>query len=136
MTVMPPSAAAQNLWELIHFLQECREITLPEGSFRIVGKDSAELAEILAGSDKSQVLEAVRSVLGSSLTQAELDLIANRKGQLDIFHRLLNDPAYFEDCRDKRRAAKEDAKPDLVALEQERRHMAAPKRNDQRQGAG
>lgn len=104
----------ENFWILIKFLQECRLLTLPQGQFRIVGNDSAEIARMLGGSDKSQIIEALRSVLGGSLTQADLDIISNRKGQLQIFHDYLTDEDYFEQRRDELRELGHDSKPEAV----------------------
>lgn len=104
----------QNLRVLINFLQECREISLPEGEFRITGKDSVEIAQLLVDSDKAQVIEALKSVLGSSLTQAELDIIANRKGQLDIFHCYLTDSEFFQKRRDEQQALGKDSRPEAI----------------------
>lgn len=104
----------RNFWVLVSFLQECRELTLPESNFRIVEKDSAEIAKLLVDSDKTQVLEALRSVLGSTLTQAELDIVANRKGQLETFHKFLYDPEYFEEQRTELQRQGRDSKPEAV----------------------
>lgn len=104
----------KNLWVLINFLQECRDISLPEGQFRIIGNDSAEITQLLVDSDKVQIIEALKSVLGNSLTQADLDIIANRKGQLDIFHCYLTDPEFFQKRRDEQRALEKDSRPEAI----------------------
>jgi antiviral defense system Shedu protein SduA len=104
----------RNLWLLIDFLRQFPGLTLPTGTFTIVGKDSAEIAELLKSSDKAQVVEAMKLVLGNSLTQAELDIIANRKEQLDIFDKLLHDEDYFRSQRDALKAAGKDSKPEAV----------------------
>lgn len=108
------SEAHQNFWKLIEFLQECRSISLPTGQFKIVGSDSAQIASLLQVSDKSQVVEALKSVLGGSLTQAELDIIANRKGQLEEFHKYLTDASYFEQRRKQLKEAGKDSGPEAV----------------------
>ena len=104
----------QNLWLLIDFLRQFPGLTLPAGTFSIVGNDSAEIAELLKTSDRAQVVGAVKAVLGNSLSQQELDIIANRKGQLEAFYKLLNDQGYFESCSDKLKAAGKNAKPEAV----------------------
>lgn len=104
----------KNLWLLIDFLQQCQQLTLPAGEFTIIGKDSAKIAGLLAQSDKEQVVRAMQSVLGGSLTQAELDIITNRKGQLELFEKLLTDPEFFQQCIEERNAAGRDAKPEAV----------------------
>jgi hypothetical protein len=82
--------------KLISFLQSFRGIVLPEGGFSVVPDDAAKLAELLRSEDKGEVLEAVRAALGSSLTEQDISLIANRKQELAEFERLLNDDEYFE----------------------------------------
>lgn len=85
-----------NFWKLIDFLQSFKDIELPANEFRVVSASSAQLAEQLRGSDRRTVLEAVSTFLEGSLTQADLHLIANRKGQLDYFSKLLSDKDFFE----------------------------------------
>ncbi|MBB3602791.1 hypothetical protein FHT40_002452 [Mycolicibacterium sp. BK556] len=85
----------ENLWKLINFLQSCKEISVPKEVFRVVSGDVAQLVEIFEASDKDTVLEAAGTVLAGKLTQQDLDLLANRKGELDRFHRLLTDDTYF-----------------------------------------
>jgi hypothetical protein len=84
-----------NLWTLVNFLQTCREISLPRDVFKVVLGDVAQLVEIFNANDKDILLEAVGTVLAGSLTQQDLDLLANRKGQLDRFHRLLSDEEFL-----------------------------------------
>jgi hypothetical protein len=93
------SEAYKNFWVLIDFLQNFKGIELPPNQFRVVSADSAQLAEQLKDTDRATVLEAVRTVLGSSLTQADIHLITNRKAQLDYFGRLLADDVFFEQER-------------------------------------
>ena len=49
----------------------------------------------MASEEQGEVLEAIRTALGSSLTEKDISLIANRKQELAEFERLLNDDAYF-----------------------------------------
>lgn len=86
----------QNVWKLIHFLQSFTEVDIPDDNFRVVTEDSAQLAGLLESSDRQTVLEAVRIALGGGLTEEDLLLVSNRKAQLAVFKRLLNDPDFFE----------------------------------------
>ncbi|MEV6039286.1 Shedu immune nuclease family protein [Nonomuraea sp. NPDC052116] len=104
----------ENYWRLIEFIQQFREISLPASQVHIVANESAQIASMLEGSDKAEVIEALRSVLGGKLTQADLDTIANRKGQLEIFDRYLTDGNYFEQRRNELRTAKTIARPEDV----------------------
>jgi hypothetical protein len=104
----------QNLWRLLDYLHQYPGITLPAGTFSIVGKDSAEIAELLKTSDRAQVVDAVKTVLGNSLSQRELDIISNRKGQLEVFKKLLHDADFFQHCRDMRKAEGKDSRPESI----------------------
>ncbi|MFD9889722.1 Shedu immune nuclease family protein [Amycolatopsis sp. NPDC059027] len=95
------SDAHKNFWTLIDFLQSFKGMELPPNQFRVVSADSAQLVEQLQDADRATALEAVRTVLGSSLTQADIHLITNRKAQLDYFARLLADEDFFESERAK-----------------------------------
>ncbi|TNC23728.1 Shedu immune nuclease family protein [Amycolatopsis alkalitolerans] len=88
--------AYKNFWTLIDFLQSYKGVELPPNQFKVVTAQSAQLVEQLRGADRASVIEAVRSVLGSSLTQADIHLMTNRKAQLDYFGRLLADESFFE----------------------------------------
>ncbi|ONI85686.1 hypothetical protein ALI22I_28390 [Saccharothrix sp. ALI-22-I] len=92
----------QNMWKLIHFLQSFAEVDIPDDNFRVVTEGGAQLAGLLESSDKQTVLEAVRIALGGELTEEDLLLISNRKAQLAVFEKLLNDPAFFEEERARR----------------------------------
>ncbi|WP_433576780.1 Shedu immune nuclease family protein [Nocardia brasiliensis] len=85
----------ENLWKLINYLQACRDLDVPRDRFRAISDDSAELVEVMKGKDKSVILGALHQLLGGNVTQADLDLIADRKGQLDIFEKLLTNEEYF-----------------------------------------
>ncbi|OBF31981.1 hypothetical protein A5719_29840 [Mycolicibacterium peregrinum] len=87
----------ENLWSLISFLQGCKEIAVPRDVFRIVGEEVADLAELISTADKPALLEAMRTALGETLTQADLDLMINRKSVLERFRRMLAEPEYFSE---------------------------------------
>ena len=88
-----------NFWKVISFLQSCVGLDLPDSGLRLVVGDEAELTRLLAGQDRTMLLEAVRSAIGGTLTEKDIRLISNRKAQLDRFRQLLNDPDYFEQER-------------------------------------
>ena len=88
--------AYRNFWKLIDFLQSFKGVTLPRNQFRVVSASSAQLAEQLKGRDRSTVLAAVSTFLQGSLTQADIHLLANRRGQLTYFKRLLDEDEFFE----------------------------------------
>lgn len=93
--VVDTADAREGFWKLIAFIQGFVGIELPDGPFRVVPGNEAELAEILQGAEKSAVIGAVRSALGGSLTEQDIQLLADRKGQLDEFEKLLGDENHF-----------------------------------------
>ncbi|MBL7618158.1 MULTISPECIES: Shedu immune nuclease family protein [unclassified Frankia] len=89
----------KGLWNLISFLQSFKSMTPPTNTFRVVSGSEAEIAGVLQGADKGTVIEAVRSALGGSLTEHDIQVLADRKGQLEEFRRLLEDEDHFEAAR-------------------------------------
>ncbi|MDI6099225.1 DUF4263 domain-containing protein [Actinoplanes sp. NEAU-A12] len=88
-----------NFWKVISFLQSCVGPDLPDSGSRLVVGDEAELARLLAGQDRTMLLEAVRTAVGGALTEKDIRLLSNRKAQLDRFRQLLTDSEYFEQER-------------------------------------
>ncbi|MFE3197854.1 Shedu anti-phage system protein SduA domain-containing protein [Embleya sp. NPDC059237] len=97
----------ESFWKVIHFLQSCVGLDISESSLRLVVGDEAELARLLAGQDRTTLLEAVRTAVGGALTEEDIRLISNRKSQLQRFRQLLTDPEYFE--RERHRVAGPEA---------------------------
>jgi hypothetical protein len=89
----------ESFWKVIGFLQSCVGLDIPGNSLRLVVGDEAELARLLAGQDRTMLLEAVRTAVGGALTEKDIRLISNRKAQLDRFRQLLTDQEYFEQER-------------------------------------
>ncbi|WP_237710503.1 Shedu immune nuclease family protein [Saccharopolyspora spinosa] len=88
--------AYRNFWKVIHFLQSFSEVSLPDNNFRVVTDDRAQLAKSFEGKDKQTILEAVRIAIGGSITEEDLRMMSNRKAQLGVFEKLLNDADFFE----------------------------------------
>lgn len=88
-------AGHENFWKLIAFVQSFSGVAAPSATFRIVDAQEADLVRLLAGADKATALEAVKSALGASLTEADIMMLANRKAQLEVFNALLTDDTYF-----------------------------------------
>ncbi|MEO3750508.1 Shedu immune nuclease family protein [Streptomyces sp. B6B3] len=91
--------AHRNFWKVINFLQSLSEVSLPVDRFRLVSDDAAELAHTLEGVSKETVIEAVRRAVGSKLTEHDIQLLSNRRQQLERFDRLLHEDAFFESER-------------------------------------
>jgi hypothetical protein len=87
----------EHFWKLVAFLRSFSGVKLPAEGFRVVGEDQAELVRLLSGKDKETVLSAVRSALGGTLTESDISMLSNRKAQLEVFRRLLEDETFFDE---------------------------------------
>jgi hypothetical protein len=85
----------ENLWKLIAFLQACREVDLPVDAFRVATQKEVDIIRALEGQDKQAVLHAVKTYLGAQLTEADVQLLLDRRKALNLFNNLLNDPDFF-----------------------------------------
>ncbi|MFJ8979916.1 Shedu anti-phage system protein SduA domain-containing protein [Streptomyces sp. NPDC102282] len=86
----------ENFWKVINFLQGCTGLSTPGSPLQLVAGDEARLAQLLTTQDRTTVLGAVRTAIGSGLTEEDIRLISNRKEQLQRFERLLTDLDYFQ----------------------------------------
>ena len=99
----------EQFWRLIDFLQAFKGITFPDNNFRVINREGAQLAEQLRTQDRDTVLRAVQAFVGDTpLSQADINIMMNRKKQIDRFRLLLNDSDYFESAR--RELQKTDSK--------------------------
>jgi hypothetical protein len=86
----------ETFWQLINFLGTFKGVVIPQDAFRFVAGDKARLIESLQLEDKDVVLSALQTALGGSLTEQDINLLANRKAELDHFEKLLTDSAFFD----------------------------------------
>ncbi|MDO3645691.1 Shedu immune nuclease family protein [Nocardia mangyaensis] len=86
----------RNFWKLMNYLQECANVSIPKDRFRAVTGDGDHLVELLKESNKDTLVGVMGKLIGGEVTEADLNLIANRKGQLEIFRQLLTDVDYFD----------------------------------------
>ena len=91
----------QNFWKLIAFLQAHNSVDLPPGQFRIASQRDVDILRTLEGQDKEAVLNAVKTYLGGQLTEADVQMLLNRRKALDIFNALLNDSDFFRQAMQK-----------------------------------
>lgn len=89
--------AHENFWKLIDFLQSFTEIDLPAHEFRVTSE--VELLDALHGHDKPAVLEAVKTYLGGDVTEADVQMLVDRRRALVLFERMLNEPSFVEEER-------------------------------------
>jgi hypothetical protein len=86
----------ENFWKLIDFLHTHRGLVLPEHDFRVTSGEDVALLNALAGHDKAAVLTAVKTYLGGSLSEEDVQMLLDRKQTLSRFDHLLRDPAFFQ----------------------------------------
>ncbi|RKT18298.1 uncharacterized protein DUF4263 [Streptomyces sp. 1114.5] len=99
--VVDTSDAHENFWKVINFLQGCTGLHTPGSRAGLAVGDADQLAEVLTGQDRTMLLQALKTAIGGSLTEEDIRLISNRKIQLQRFDRLLNDPEYFQEEKDR-----------------------------------
>ncbi len=87
----------ENFWKLIDFLQSLKDIELPAHQFRVTS--DVELLDALRGHNKAGVLEAVKTYLGNEVTEADVQMLVDRRRALVVFERMLNDPDFAEEER-------------------------------------
>lgn len=110
--VVPDTAATRNVkasvdigdghaafWRVIQFIESMIGAPVPSGPLQLVPKSGAELAGLLVGQDRESLLRAMQLTIGEDLTQADINLLTNRRAQLEEFRRLLNEPTFFEEKR-------------------------------------
>lgn len=86
-------------WQVVAFVQSMTGEQVPAGAFKLVPTSGAELAELLADQDKVSLITAMQLRIGDGLTQADIDLLTDRRGHLEEFRKLLEEPDYFAEQR-------------------------------------
>lgn len=84
----------KNFWKLVQFLHPFSGVVLPSHEFRIASAQDAQLIEAFQGHEKAEVLSAVRTYLGSELSEADVQMLVNRRRTLERFERLLHSPDF------------------------------------------
>jgi hypothetical protein len=91
-----PDEGHENFWKLVQFLQTFRDVVLPSHEFRVTPAEDAQLIDAFRGHDKAEVLSAVRAYLGSDLSEADVQMLVDRRKTLKTFERLLKDQDFVE----------------------------------------
>ena len=92
------SEGRDSFWKVINYLRTLTDVDVPHETFHVAAGDIAEVEALLKQQTKDDVVAAVRSALAGQLTEADLDLLADRKRHLETFARLLSDDAFFDEC--------------------------------------
>lgn len=83
-------------WRLVEFILSMTGAEVSHDTFKLVPTSGADLAELLADQEKDSLLVALKLRIGDELTQADVDLLMDRRGQLEEFRLLLEDADYFQ----------------------------------------
>ncbi len=86
----------ENFWKLMDFVTTFSGVEVPEHNFRIVPGGEALLLQAMRLEDRQRLIAIIAKALGGSLTEEDLALLADRKGALEVFRKLLYEPDYFE----------------------------------------
>lgn len=86
-------------WKLAQFILQMTGADITQETLKLVPKSGVDLADLLVDQDKDALIAAMRLRIGEDLTQADIDLLTDRRGQLEEFRLLLEEPAYFESKR-------------------------------------
>lgn len=86
--------------ELLGYMMELDDVELDKKSYRTISKDYVESLELsLQNVTKEEALGKIIAKYKGQLTESDVELLLDRKHKLDIFHKLLTDDKFFEQCR-------------------------------------
>jgi hypothetical protein len=106
------SFIGEEIGKLIEFLGDVKTMPLTGGgSFKITDE---QLKRLVLSSSQAQSLlprnqEVIAEVVRHSLTKEDVVAVAYRKSQLQVFDRLLSDPAYFEEMKARKKCGSNEA---------------------------
>jgi hypothetical protein len=98
------SFVGEEIVKLLEFIDQIRSIDLGDGRPRRI--PDAELKRLALSSSQAKALmleneDLFAELVRSSITSRDVVAVAYRKRQIDVFHKLLNDPSYFDTARKK-----------------------------------
>lgn len=89
----------ENFMKLMAFVVGLAEVESGQEAFRMASVSDDEIVQLVKGRDRAAIVPLVASLLASSLTEREIAVISNRKGQIEYFSRLLTDADFFSSER-------------------------------------
>jgi hypothetical protein len=89
----------ENFMKLMAFVLSIKEVNADIDSFRMTTPTDEEILHLVRGRSRDETVSLVRSLLESSVSEEEIALINNRKGQIAYFEKLLVDQGFFESER-------------------------------------
>lgn len=85
---------------LLKYMMNLDDIELDKAVYRTVATDYLEvLEESLKNVSKEDALAKISEKYKGKITEADVELLLNRKAKLEVFDMLLTDDAYFENAR-------------------------------------
>lgn len=86
----------ENFMKLMSFVLSLKEVDAGAGSFQMAPASDAEIIRLLNVRERSELVPLISTLLGSSLSEKEINLINDRKSKIEYFERLLADPQFFD----------------------------------------
>lgn len=80
---------------LLDFIRNVQEIDFPSSSYAVVDQKKKDVIDVIGDYDKLSILAALQRKFGSEISEKDAALLLNRKDKLDYFKKLLDDPDFF-----------------------------------------
>lgn len=88
------------LAEMLNFISGVENVDFTTATYAVVAADEkAQLSKLMKAVGKEAAVIEFAEKYASEISEADLNLIAGRKKSLEIFRKLLTDPAFFAKCR-------------------------------------
>jgi hypothetical protein len=85
----------ENFMKLMGFVLSLKKTDTGGGTFQVTPSSDAEIIRLLNARNRDELLPLVSTLLKSSLSEKEINLINERKSKIDYFEQLLLDSEFF-----------------------------------------
>ncbi|QBR89466.1 DUF4263 domain-containing protein [Microbacterium wangchenii] len=89
------SGGHENFMKLMSYVLSLKEVDAGAGTFQMSPATDVEIIRLLNARDRGELVPLISTLLGSSLSENEINLISDRKSTIEYFENLLTDPAFF-----------------------------------------
>jgi hypothetical protein len=89
------SGGHDNFMKLMSFVLSLKEVDAGTGAFQMAPASDAEIVRLLKTRNRDELMPLVSTLLNSSLSESEINLISDRKSKIAYFERLLTDSTFF-----------------------------------------
>lgn len=89
----------ENFIKLMAFLLSVKEVDADVETFRMASATDEEILRLVRGRSRGETVSLVTTLLESSVSEQEISLINNRKGDIAYFEKLLVEPEFFDSER-------------------------------------